>query len=44
MPPLAAIRFNPDLATKYAHLRAARKPPKVAMATIMRKLLESTNV
>jgi transposase len=43
MPALAAMRFNPDLKAKYAHLRAAGKPPKVAIVAIMRKLLETAN-
>ena len=43
MPALAAMRFNPDLKAKYAQLRAAGKPPKVAIVAIMRKLLETAN-
>jgi transposase len=43
MPALAAMRFNPDLKANYAHLRAAGKPPKVAIVAIMRKLLETAN-
>lgn len=43
MPALAAMRFNPDLKTKYAQLRAVGKPAKVAIVAIMRKLLETAN-
>lgn len=38
MPALVAIRFNPDMKTKYQALIAAGKPPKVAITAIMRKL------
>ena len=40
MPVLVAIRFNPDLKAKYAHLRAAGKP---AIIAIMRNLIEMVN-
>ena len=43
MPALVAMRFNPDLKTKYAELREAGKPAKVAIVAIMRKLLETAN-
>lgn len=43
MPALAAMRFNPDLKAKYAQLRAAGKPAKVAIVALMRKLLETAN-
>ena len=43
MPALVAMRFNPDLKAKYTDLRAAGKPPKVAIVAIMRKLLETAN-
>lgn len=43
MPALVAMRFNPDLKTKYAQLRDAGKPAKVAIVAIMRKLLETAN-
>jgi transposase len=43
MPALVAIRFNADLKTKYQALRAAGKPPKVAITAIMRKLLILAN-
>ena len=43
MPALVAMRFNPDLKRKYAALRAAGKPAKVALVALMRKLLETAN-
>lgn len=43
MPALVAMRFNPDLKAKYAQLRDAGKPAKVAIVAIMRKLLETAN-
>jgi transposase len=43
MPALVAMRFNPDLKAKYAQLRKAGKPAKVAIVTLMRKLLETAN-
>lgn len=43
MPALVAMRFNPDLKTKYAALRQVGKPAKVAIIAIMRKLLETAN-
>jgi len=43
MPALVAMRFNPDLKAKYDQLRAAGKPPKVAIVAIMRKLIEMAN-
>lgn len=43
MPALVAMRFNPDLKAKYAALRAAGKPAKVAIVALMRKLLETPN-
>jgi transposase len=43
MPALVATRFNPDLKGKYAQLRRAGKPAKVAIVAIMRKLLETAN-
>ena len=39
MPALAASRCNPDLAAFYQRLVQAGKPPKVALAAVMRKLL-----
>ena len=41
---LAAMRCNPDLGRKYRQLRAAGKPPKVAITAIMRKLIVLANV
>ena len=43
MPALVATRFNPDMATKYAHLIGAGKPAKVALTAIMRKLIVLAN-
>jgi transposase len=43
MPALVAIRFNPDLKSKYCALVAAGKPAKVAITAIMRKLLLLAN-
>ena len=40
MPALVAMRFNPDLKAKYNALREAGKPAKVALTTLMRKLIE----
>lgn len=39
MPALAASRCNPDLAAFYQRLVQAGKPPKLALAAVMRKLL-----
>ena len=43
MAAVSASRHNPDLARKYAELRARGKPPKVALTAIMRKLLVLAN-
>jgi transposase len=46
MPALVAMRFNPDLKAKYAALRDAGKPAKVAIVAIvavMRKLIETVS-
>lgn len=43
MPALVAMRYNPDLKAKYEALRAAGKPPKVAIVAVMRKLIETAN-
>ena len=43
MPALVAARFNQDLKAKYEQLIAAGKPPKLAIAAIMRKLLVLAN-
>jgi transposase len=37
------MRFNPDLKAKYAALREAGKPAKVAIVAVMRKLIETAN-
>lgn len=39
MPALIAARHNPDMKTLYQRLTEAGKPPKVALAAIMRKLV-----
>lgn len=38
-----AVRHQPDLARKYDELRARGKPPKVALAVVMRKLVVLAN-
>ncbi len=38
-----AMRFNPDLKTKYNALREAGKPAKVAIVALMRTLIETAN-
>lgn len=43
MPALVAARFNPDLKAFFDRLRAAGKPPKVAIAAVMRKLVVLAN-
>ncbi|ASM71511.1 MULTISPECIES: IS110 family transposase [Roseobacteraceae] len=43
MPALVAIRFNPDLKAQYDKMKAAGKPPKVAIIAVMRKLLILAN-
>ncbi len=40
---VAGVRFNPTIRTFYRHLRAAGKPPKVALVACMRKLLVILN-
>ena len=40
---LTAVRHQPDLARKYDELRARGKPPKVALAAVMRKLVVLAN-
>ena len=42
-PALVAARFNPDLKRKYQAMIAAGKPPKAALTTLMRKLIELAN-
>ena len=44
MPALVAMRFKPDLKAKYQAMIKAGKPPKVALTTLMRKLIELANV
>lgn len=44
MPALVAMRFNPDLRAKYQAMIKAGKPPKVAITTLMRKLIELANI
>lgn len=43
MPALVAARFNPDLKAKYDQLRANGKPPKVAIAVVVRKPIVLAN-
>jgi transposase len=38
-----AARYNPDMKAKYHKLKAAGKPPKVALTAIMRKLIILAN-
>ena len=44
MAAVSALRCNPDMARKYAELRAHGKPPKVALTAVMRKLAVLANV
>jgi transposase len=44
MAALVAARFNPVLRPFYQRLRAAGKPPKVALVALMRKLAELANL
>lgn len=43
MPALVAARYNPDLKTDYKSLIASEKPAKVAVVTLMRKLIVMAN-
>ena len=43
MPALVAARFNPDMRKKYEAMIKQGKPQKVALTTIMRKLIELAN-
>jgi transposase len=43
MPALVAARYNPDLKAKYESLIASGKPAKVAVVTLMRKLIVMAN-
>lgn len=43
MPALVATRYNADMKAKYQAMTAAGKPAKVAITTIMRKLIILAN-
>jgi transposase len=43
MAALVATRYNPVMRALYQRLRAAGKPPKVALVAVMRKLLTTVN-
>ena len=43
MPVLGAVRRNPWLRRFYERLRAAGKPPKLALVAAMRKLLHAVH-
>jgi len=43
MPALVAMRHNPQLAKKYQDMISKGKPPKVALTTLMRKLIITAN-
>ncbi|WP_158628033.1 transposase, partial [Azospirillum griseum] len=43
MPALVATRFNPDLKALYTRLTDARKPAKLAITAVMRKLVTIAN-
>ena len=43
MPALVAAKHNPDMRAKYQDMIAKGKPQKVALTTIMRKLIELAN-
>ena len=43
MPAFAAIRFNPDLRSKYRALKDKGKPSKVALTAVVRKLIVLAN-
>ncbi|WP_146038691.1 hypothetical protein [Paracoccus sp. SY] len=43
MPALVAARHNPDLRQRYQTMIRAEEPAKVALTTIMRKLIELAN-
>ncbi|WP_066529169.1 IS110 family transposase [Sphingobium sp. EP60837] len=43
MPALVAARYNPDLKAKYQQLVTARKPAKIAITAVMRKLVVTAN-
>jgi transposase len=41
---MSAVQSNPKMKRKYLQLKAAGKPPKVALVARMRKLLTLLNV
>ncbi len=43
MAAVSALRCNPDMARKYAELRARGKQPKVALTAVTRKLAVLVN-
>jgi transposase len=43
MPALVAAKHNPDMRAKYQDMITKGKTPKVALTTIMRKLIELAN-
>jgi hypothetical protein len=43
MPTLVAARFNPDLKAKYQQLIKARKPAKITIKAVMRKIVVTAN-
>jgi transposase len=43
MAALSAVRFDPTIKAFYERLRAAGKPPKVALVACMRKILSILN-
>lgn len=43
LPALVAAKHNPDMRAKYQDMITKGKPPKVALTTIMRKLIELAN-
>lgn len=43
MPALSAVRHNPDMRRTFERLRAAGKPPKLAITAVMRKLVLLAN-
>ena len=43
MPALVATRFNPDFKAKYQAMIKAGKPAKVAIVTIIRKIIVLAN-
>ncbi len=43
MPALVAARFNPDLKARFAAMTTAGKPAKVAITSVMRRLVVLAN-